>query len=343
MTICTLILVALSAWILKPISEGPADRIPEGARDTPSFSPLPSPSSMVTKADILAIRGVRFGLSTPQAPWNAQELERISAAAGGVRPTMLQFFLKWCDTFQPQSIQQAYRLNALPIISWEPWRGEVYGESQPEYALSKIISGTFDQYLTEFATTIRDQRWPVALRLAHEMNGNWYPWSESKSGNKAGEYVKAWRHIHDIFTTVGANNVIWIWSPNIIRPVPKVSLSALYPGDDYVDWVGMVGYAKEESTAAAVYEPTINVIRPFCAKPIIITEAGAQPSDHKVTWIRDFFQWIETQQNVIGFNWFEYSEAEGGKLDWRFTENAQTKAAFAAGIKQVTLAAPPPR
>ena len=47
------------------------------------------------------------------------------------------------------------------------------------------------------------------------MNGNWFPWSEGVNGNQAGEYVTAWRHVHDIFTAVGATNVTWVWCPNV--------------------------------------------------------------------------------------------------------------------------------
>ena len=47
------------------------------------------------------------------------------------------------------------------------------------------------------------------------MNGSWFPWSEGVNGNRAGEYVAAWRHVHDIFTAVGATNVTWVWCPNV--------------------------------------------------------------------------------------------------------------------------------
>jgi beta-mannanase len=30
------------------------------------------------------------------------------------------------------------------------------------------------------------------------MNGNWFSWSERTNVNQPGEYVAAWRHVHDI-------------------------------------------------------------------------------------------------------------------------------------------------
>ena len=46
------------------------------------------------------------------------------------------------------------------------------------------------------------QEWghPFFLRFDWEMNGFWFPWSEGVNGNKPGEFVAAWRHVHDIFT-----------------------------------------------------------------------------------------------------------------------------------------------
>jgi beta-mannanase len=335
-----LVVVVLAVWILKPTAAGP-----QASQDPPTGISLqnrrqaerPAP----TKEQILGIQGTRFGLSTPQAPWSSDEIDKISAAAGA-HPTMVQFFVKWTEEFRPDSVPQTYKQGALPVVSWEPWAGVKTGPNQPAYALSKIISGQFDPYITQFATAVRDQKWPIAIRFAHEMNGNWYPWSEQTSGNRAGEYVNAWRHVHDVFTQVGANNVIWIWSPNIVRPVPGVKLDQLYPGDAYVDWVGMVGYAVEESAAAPVFQPTMTLVRKFTQKPFVLTETGVQAGPHRLTWIADFFRWLAQQPDVVGFIWFEFSREQGGTADWRFSVDRATAKAFHDGMAGMKLAPAPP-
>ncbi|MDR7273470.1 glycoside hydrolase family 26 protein [Catenuloplanes atrovinosus] len=337
MTVHTIALLGLAGWVLLPESTG-SDLKPIDSRAAAAAAM--ETTAPPTKEDVLAIPGVRFGLSAPQVPYSATELERISEAAGS-RPTMLQFFVKWTETLRPESIELAYLENALPVVSWEPWAGSGAGEDQPEYALARIASGAHDDYIRAFATTVRDSGLPVALRFAHEMNGTWYPWSERHSGNAAGDYVKAWRHVHDTFREVGADNVIWVWSPNILRPVPNVSLAALYPGDEYVDWAGLVGYAVREKTAREVFEPTITAIRKITDKPFLITETGAVASDRKVGWITDFFTWLPTQEGLVGFVWFEFSDDEGGTEDWRFSADSRCAAAFSAGMSTLTPAAPP--
>jgi beta-mannanase len=339
MALNTVVVLGLAGWILWPNTSDP-----DVVQDQPTMSvqnvkqaERPAP----TKDQIMAIPGIRFGLSTPQAPWSSAEINKLASTAGA-HPTMLQFFVKWTEDFRPDSIPQTYKQGALPIISWEPWAGVKEGRSQPNYSLAKIASGQFDAYITKFATAVRDQKWPVGIRFAHEMNGNWYPWSEQQSPNHLGDYVKAWRHVHDVFQKVGATNVIWIWSPNITRPVPKISLEKLYPGDAYVDWIGMVGYADEESTASVVFQPTMTTVRKFTKKPFIITETSAQSGPHQLKWIGDLFHWLPQHPDVVGFIWFEFSKQDGGTSDWRYAANPSVAKAFHSGIASVTLAAPPP-
>ena len=341
MAVNTIIVVGLAAWIFSPSTKDPDTTQTAVGPDISTTNRRQAERPAPTKEQVLAIPGIRFGLSTPQAPWSSAEINTASEAVGA-HPTVVQFFVKWKQDFRPDSVPQTYKQGALPLISWEPWAGIKAGVDQPDYALSKIASGQYDDYITRFATAVRDQKWPIAIRFAHEMNGNWYPWAEKRSGNRAGEYVQMWRHVHDIFQQVKATNVIWIWSPNILRPVPSVKLQPLYPGDDYVDWIGLVGYAVEEKTAAAVFEPTINAVRGFTAKPVIITETAVQAGPYQITWIADFFRWMAARPDVVGFIWFNFSTEQGGTSDWRFTDHPRIAEAVGKGLASLKLAAPPP-
>jgi hypothetical protein len=337
-----LLLTSLTLWLVarafagSPVSTSSASGASAAASASASATPPPVP----TRDVFLRPSAPYFGLMTPQSPWSRSEIDALSRRAGA-RPTVLEFFVKWNQEFRPDAVAMCYRQQALPLLSWEPWAGPNYGLSQPAFALRKISAGAYDPYITRFATAVRSQRWPVAIRFAHEMNGNWYPWSESRSGNHAGDYVRAWRHIHDVFTRLGATNVIWVWSPNIIRPVPQVALRPLYPGDKYVDWVGMVGYGAGERAAGEVFDPTIAALRTFTRKPLLITETGAEPGPAKAAWTASVFPWLRKHRDVIGFVWFEMSQSTGANADWRFTADPRTEKVFHGGIVQSTLARPP--
>ncbi|QSB12798.1 hypothetical protein JQS43_14000 [Natronosporangium hydrolyticum] len=342
-----LVLVALVTWILQPATTSPPPSqqvgpgVSTGPTD-PATEPTPEPPpEPPTVADIMDIPGLRFGVSAPDVPWSPSEFQRIADAAEAT-PTLVQFFLSWEHDYPSETVEHSYALETVPVLSWEPWAGLDQGIHQPDYALARILDGDYDDYLRDFADDLRDHGWPVVIRFAHEMNGHWYPWSEQNSGNQLGEYATMWRYVHEIFTEHEVENVIWLWSPNIIRAVPEISLAALYPGDDYVDWIGMVGYAFEEFTAAETFQATYDTLRDFTDKPLLITETGAQPGDHKISWITDLFDWVSQRSDIVGLIWFEYTPADGGNADWRFTATPEITTAFRDGLARNTLADPPP-
>ncbi|WP_329314561.1 glycoside hydrolase family 26 protein [Streptomyces sp. NBC_01262] len=306
-----------------------------------------SGSSIPTKEQFLNPDGTYFGAATFKAPYNAKEIDQLATDAGGIRPTMASYFLSWNEKFNPGSITAAYSHRTLPVLTWEPWRGGQQNPNglvlktnidQPEYQLSDIIDGTYDSYITKTAKSIAKAKLPLVLRFAHEMNGVWYPWSERVNGNKKGEYVKAWRHVHDLFDKAGASNVIWVWAPNIVRPAPNVKLKLLYPGDAYVDWVGMTGYGVRETSPAVTFGATIKQIRTFTDKPIIITETGAQIDSRQLGWVNALFPWLKENPDVIGFIWTQKDKKTGAGANWRFTSSAAEQQAFQKGLATLDLA-----
>ncbi|CAG6395199.1 Beta-mannanase [Actinacidiphila cocklensis] len=300
-----------------------------------------------SKEQFLRPDGIYYGAATVKAPYDTQELDQLTTDAGGVRTTMTSFFLSWNQKFKPYSITAAYAHGTLPVLTWEPWQGGTQNPKpdeiltsntdQPDYQLADIIGGRYDAYITETAKAIADAKWPLVLRFAHEMNGVWYPWSENVNGNHAGEYVQMWRHVHDLFTRAGATNVIWTWSPNIVRPVPRTKLKPLYPGDAYVDWVGMTGYGVHEKSPAITFGPTIEQIQAITDKPIIIMETGAQIDTSQLQWVNNFFPWLKRHPEIIGFVWMEKDRDTGARANWLFTSSPAEKEAFQAGLATLHL------
>jgi mannan endo-1,4-beta-mannosidase len=59
-----------------------------------------------------------------------------------------------------------------PLVSLEPW----------VTSWSTIASGGADSYLDMILDRVEQHGAQVYLRIGHEMNGNWYPWSISSAG-----------------------------------------------------------------------------------------------------------------------------------------------------------------
>ncbi len=93
--------------------------------------------------------------------------------------------------------------------------------------LAAIASGHYDAYLTSYAEAVRSYRYPVILGFGHEMNGSWYSWGYRHSSPAA--FVAAWRHIVTLFRELGARNVTWLWTVNIVHDGPAASPSR-HPG-----------------------------------------------------------------------------------------------------------------
>ncbi|MFE9955228.1 glycoside hydrolase family 26 protein [Micromonospora sp. NPDC005299] len=302
-------------------------------------------------AELFPPAGKAFiGVMTEKGPYDFAAVDRFAVAARR-EPQVMLFGVGWeSGTFDRALFDRITARGMLPMLGWEPWDPRVdeaarkqrrppreidrIRSSQLRYRLDRIVSGDFDGYLRSWAAGVKSLGYPVAIRFAHEMNGNWYPWGEKANGNQAGEYVRAWRHVHDLFNSAGATNVIWVWSPNARWSKTTVNLAELYPGDDYVDWVGVTGYYGTGAWANywsfdEIFGPTIAEIRTFSRRPLVVTETGASDAGgRKAEWIRELFQTLPRHRDIIGLIWFEVDK----ELDWRIVSSPAVATAFAESV-----------
>ncbi|MBO4210860.1 glycoside hydrolase family 26 protein, partial [Micromonospora echinofusca] len=279
-----------------------------------------------------------IGVTTKEGTYDFAPVDRFGKAIRH-RPAVMLFNHGWAvnETFDRAEFDAVARRGMLPMLSWEPWnyrddRKNADGTHarQPRYQLNTIYGGAHDDYIRAYATGIRRLNYRVAIRFAHEMNGFWYPWGADVNGNAAGDYVKAWRHVRQVFTEVGATNVIWVWSPNVL--FGDTQLKPFYPGDEWVDWIGLSGYYGTEGTEnyrspRTVFGRSITHLRTFTSKPLVITETAATDNAGlKARWVREFFGYLEDNPDIIGFIWYESVK----EWDWRIATAPAASAAFAA-------------
>lgn len=258
--------------------------------------------------------GKKFlGVAAKGAPAAMTNIERFARTAGK-KPDLIEFYSAWGDRYEARSVSNSWRYGALAYIAWEPF----------DKSLEAIASGQDDTYLRGYARSVKELNLPVAISFAHEMNGFWYPWGTRKS--TAAQFVAAYRHVHDVFQREGATQVIWVWSPNIVNPMPDVRLKAYWPGDDYVDWVGVIGYYAQHGPAAfdALYGPTLDQVRAFTGRPLIIAETAAEAGRRKPADITDLFRGVAAHDDVLGFVWFDFDK----EADWRVNSGPASAETF---------------
>jgi hypothetical protein len=239
------------------------------------------------------------------------------------------------------SLYQAVRENGqIPWVSWSS--SSTDGGSG--YTDAEIASGSQDAYITQWAQAAKAWGHPLFLRFDWEMNGNWFPWSPGVDGNTAADYVAMWRHVHDIFTSVGATNVNWVWCPNIDPDNSLTSLASLYPGDAYVDWTCLDGYNGDDpwTSFQNLFQSTYNQITGSIApsKPMIIGEVGStETGGSKAKWITNMFSDLPTDfPDIHGLLWYDVtSPGPGGYSDWPIESSSSSIAAFTSGISSSTF------
>ena len=286
-----------------------------------------SPSERLAAA--LAGKLKLFGLSPNGNSKGISSIPGLSTQLGH-SVDVVNIFMGWQQPLPVASLNAIVALGAVPELTLEQWPAGG-GVDQPLYANSVVTSGTYDGYLTSLASAVHAWGAPLLLRYAHEMNGNWYPWAASVNGNTPASYVASWRHVHDIFVRAGATNVLWVWSPNAGGPTP---ITDVYPGDDYIDIIGMDGYNRGNGTSgyqspASVFGSLLTAVHSVApSKPVLINETGtSELAGDKAGWLEQLFVFVRAQSTVIGIVYSDFG-------NWVLNSSPQALAGAATGLGQ---------
>jgi hypothetical protein len=307
------------------------------ASAAPTPAPVANPTSLYWGA------WIGNQLTGAEAPWDMSAVTQFEAQTG--KPVSLIHFaapFSSCSgsgacsnyNFPTKPMQTIREHGSIPFFSWSS-QSIPSSLNEPDYQLSDVISGTYDSYIRSFAEEAKAWGHPFFLRFNWEMNGNWFPWAEGVNGNNPGEYVAAWRHVHDIFSEVGATNATWTWCPNVDPKHEFTDVAEYYPGSAYVDWTCLDGYnwggkrwMSFGETFSSTYHRIVDEVAP--GKPMVIGEVGsAEVGGSKSAWISEMLQKLPTEyQGIRAVLWFDKLE-EG---DWPIDSSASSQSAFAGGI-----------
>jgi mannan endo-1,4-beta-mannosidase len=224
------------------------------------------------------------------------------ANAAGAKPDVVMYYSGWFVPFPTRFANTAANNGAVPLVQMDP----------DGVSVAAIASGKYDGYLSEYAENVRAYHHPVILSFGHEMNGDWYTWGYRKTSPTV--FVAAWRHIVDLFRALGARNVTWLWTVNIINDTQRGKIprpTQWWPGDSYVNWVGIDGYYLKSSWQfAPLFGPTISAVRSLTLDPILIAETGAVPAAGQPQKIANLFAGVR-QYGLLGFVWFDSTNTAG--------------------------------
>jgi len=210
----------------------------------------------------------------------------------------------WVNYTAPFTLgQDWWNNNGLVAFSWH-WRDPLtksgsfntFSTSYPNgttFDVTKVSDPTSAEYkamivdidvIAGYLKQFKNANIPVIWRPLHEAEGGWFWW-----GAKGAEPCKTlWKLLYDRLVNYhGLNNLIWVWTSSA-----STNAATWYPGDDYVDVVGMDIYPGENQHGSQYI--SFNKVREMTGgkKIITLSECGSVPDPALMQQYGDIWSWF---------------------------------------------------
>ena len=210
----------------------------------------------------------------------------------------------------------------------------------------ELLSGKYEAFLRAYARDVAAFGQPVVFRFNNEMNGDWCAYSAYHSSKDAELYVESYRYVYRIFAEEGAHNALWVWNPHD-GSFPDFMWNhylTYYPGDAYVDIVGLTGYnagtyykGEKWRGFTEIYDPLyFEYDSLFPGKALMITEfASNSVGGDKVAWIEEAMAHLPDYPRISVAIWWNHCDFDGDTPSriYKLDENEATLEAFKSGLK----------
>lgn len=266
---------------------------------------------------------IEFGIFDPSGSMQSSQVMQTEV-----------YYFSWIDFNSDSLLWNMRRMKSTgrnPILIVEPWAKS----NLPLF--DEIINKKYDTEISRIASVISFFNDTVFISWGHEMDQDLtvrYPWS----GKDANRYIAAYRYCHQFIDSL-SGKAKWIWAP-----VGKEGCLKYYPGEKFVDEIGLPVYSFPEwemsyygfiKSFEENFGEKYSRMRDL-GKPITILEFGVTGSnDFKQFWLRSafisfakypllnrvvFFKSKETDgvwgKNISTPNWDLSSEVIDGFVKW---------------------------
>ncbi len=293
-------------------------------------SPVPEPEPLPAQPPALPTYSLKNLSWGAYAGWQNSDITDFEQRVGKKIP-LVAVFIHWGN-------ENDFPLYLAPIVKdqgktlvifWDSMDYNIPSTEQPRFSYDAILAGDWDSYMASFATDAKKYGAPVILVPFEEMNGDWYPWSVTKNNNSAAKHIQAYQYIHKFFAN--APNVKFGWSINVNNlPDLASQIKLLYPGDQFVDYVGTDGFNTGDpwQSYSEIFDKTIKGLKTL-KKPIYIFAIASAAGANKAAWIRDALTiQIPKHPEIKAWIWFN----ENKEKDWRVWSDDKSLAAFKAAL-----------
>lgn len=256
------------------------------------------------------------GVYQPNSPGSTGQLDAFASDIGFYPQVTSYYTNPFTMPFPASFVDYCQTKGTTVLIQWQP-----RGTSNAD-----IAAGAMDSSIVAFADAVKSDGLQVIISYGQEMNGGWYPWG-NMPGNSPAEYIAAYQRIWSLFQQEQVHNVTWLWDPNISF-AGSSPLKLWYPGDKYVDWVGLDGYfGSPMDTFEGLFGPSVSELRAFTGKPLLIGETGVTGQAASAQLGQVFAGAADI--GAVGVVYFDESQTgDAMHQDWRLEDNAAAMATF---------------
>jgi beta-mannanase len=246
------------------------------------------------------------------------------------------------------ALDSSHIISELNTISSHGWRPMI---SANPYFFSKceakglplykaIAAGNCDEFLTNIGKNLKQFGKPVFLRFAWEMNVASMEWQVERSGSSNEDFIKAWQRFHDIVYSNGGTNVLWVFAPD----VGNTNYQQIYPGDKYVDWLGLDGYNwgntqswSKWQSFSQVYSSAYNSLTKLApSKPLMLSEVNTtDQGGDKPAWYKDMLlnQIPNNFPRIKAVIFYNENRQAKENVNWLIDINNESLNSFSESIK----------
>lgn len=283
---------------------------------------------------------LRWGIFEPAAPQTFEKLDILENQLNYTFPILVRY-QSFDENLPILALNSAYEHGRTVELTLQTSRYFTDNSG----IMYEILEGKYDEYFQLYAEQLKAFGHPVLFRLNNEMNGDWCWYSAHYYSKDAELYKAMWRHIRTIFDNNNVDNVIWVWNPHDLS-FPNFKWNhylMYYPGDEYVDVIGLTGYntgtyfaGEKWREFASIYPQIYAEYNQHFAKPFMITEFGSNSvGGDKAAWLNRMFAQIGQFPKIkaaIWWNGIDYDpQGRPGRV-YLLDETEETTAAFRQGL-----------
>jgi beta-mannanase len=236
-------------------------------------------------------------------------------------------FVHWGNEnqFPAEMAAEARSHNQTLVIFWEAKDYNNDNLDDAHYSYQAILRGDWDTYIKSFGDSIRSSGQPVILIPFEEVNGDWSPWSITHNGNSASQHKQTYQKIANMLHDIPNLKLGWTANNDSVPDTPDNSISNLYPGNAYVDIVGVDGFNFDDpwQTPSDVFDTSVATVSTF-GKPVILFSLASAEGPQKAAWIGQLSAYLTSHPAIKGFVWFN----ENKEKNWLVWSDTNSLSAF---------------